>query len=130
MKKILRYILITLFCCVIFFLFGEPCRYFLKLSETTEVRPVAAFPLLFGIAYGFFGTFGCALGNMLADIISGYPSSIFILGFFIQLAYGYIPFLCIASVIKQWKKNKINSKKSIISFSLNGNDFYEDIKNK
>lgn len=194
MKKILKYALITIICCAVFFLLGEPFRHFFKLSETTEVRPVAALPLMFGISFGFFGTLGCAIGNLIADIMSGYPASIFIPGFFIQLAYGYlpvlifnrlhrhdenkyeldriykliqffiivlvdsafsallvftllrivfgtpifglgfwntfcnqliffiiigIPFLCVASVLKQWKTNRINSRKSVISFSLN-----------
>lgn len=91
MKKIAKYLIITIGCCAVFYFLGEPFRSYLKLSETTEVRPVAVLPVLFAMSFGFAGTLGCAFGNLLADIFSGYPPAAFVPGFFIQLIYGYIP---------------------------------------
>ena len=91
MKNIHKYILIVLICGLIFFILGYPCRELFRISETTEVRIVAALPLLFGISFGFAGVLGCAIANLIADILSGYDAIIFIPGFFIQIIYGYVP---------------------------------------
>ncbi len=101
MKNIHKYILIALICGLIFFALGYPCRDFFKISETTEVRIVAALPLLFGISFGFWGVFGCAVANLVADIISGYDAIIFIPGFCVQIIYGYVP-----AVIWNWLRRK------------------------
>ena len=93
MKNFQKNILIAILCGLIFFALGEPCRELFKISDTTEVRIVAAFPLLFGITFGFWGVFGCAVANLVADIYSGYAAIIFIPGFFVQIVYGYIPAL-------------------------------------
>ena len=78
MKNFQKNILIAILCGLIFFALGEPCRELFKISDTTEVRIVAAFPLLFGITFGFWGVFGCAVANLVADIYSGYAAIIFI----------------------------------------------------
>ena len=91
MKNIHKYILIVLICGLIFFILGYPCRELFRISETTEVRIVAALPLLFGISFGFAGVLGCAIANLIADIMSGYDAIIFIPGFFVQIIYGYVP---------------------------------------
>ena len=91
MKKIAHFILIAAICGLTFYILGEPCRVFFKISETTEVRVVAALPLLFSISFGFAGVFGCAIANLIMDIGCGYTASIFIPGFCIQLIYGYLP---------------------------------------
>lgn len=93
MKKISRFILIATICGLIFYILGEPCRVFFKISEVTEVRVVAALPLLFSISFGFAGVLGCAIANLIMDIGSGYTAVIFIPGFFVQLIYGYLPAL-------------------------------------
>ena len=91
MRNIHKYILIAVICGLIFFVLGYPCRDLFKISDTTEVRIVAALPLLFGISFGFWGVLGCAVANLVADIISGYDPIIFIPGFFVQIIYGYVP---------------------------------------
>ena len=103
MKNIHKYILIVLICGLIFFILGYPCRELFRISETTEVRIVAALPLLFGISFGFAGVLGCAIANLIADIMSGYDAIIFIPGFFVQIIYGYVP-----AVI--WNKLRKNDK--------------------
>ena len=107
MKDIRRYILIALVCGLVFFVFGVPCRELFRISDTTEVRIVAALPLLFGITFGFWGVFGCAVANLIADIMSGYEAIIFIPGFFVQIIYGYVP----AVIWKRLRKNDQNKFK-------------------
>ncbi len=117
MNKYLKAFLITITCCAIFFLCGEPFRDILKLSEGTEVRPVAAFPLLFGIAFGFWGTFGCAIGNLISDYLGGYPPICLFFGFLIQIAYGYLPAL-IFNYLRRHDQNKyrLNRVSKIVQY--------------
>ena len=110
MKNIHKYILITVICGFIFFVLGYPCRELFKISDTTEVRIVAALPLLFGISFGFFGVLGCAIANLIADIISGYEPIIFIPGFFVQIIYGYVPAV-IWNYLRRNDKNKFKLDK-------------------
>ena len=110
MKNIHKYILITFICGLIFFVLGYPCRELFKISDTTEVRIVAALPLLFGISFGFFGVLGCAIANLIADIISGYEPIIFIPGFFVQIIYGYVPAV-IWNYLRRNDKNKFKLDK-------------------
>ena len=110
MKNIHKYILITFICGLIFFVLGYPCRELFKISDTTEVRIVAALPLLFGISFGFFGVLGCAIANLIADIISGYEPIIFIPGFFVQIIYGYVP-AAIWNYLRRNDKNKFKLDK-------------------
>ncbi|SHK19379.1 SpoIIE family protein phosphatase [Fibrobacter sp. UWB12] len=107
MKDIRKYFLIAFLCGLVFFVFGVPCRELFRISETTEVRIVAALPLLFGISFGFWGVFGCAVANLIADIMSGYEPVIFIPGFFIQIIYGYVP----AVIWNKLRKNDENKFK-------------------
>lgn len=91
MKKTAKNIAIMLTCGLVFYILGEPCREFFKISNVTEVRIVAALPLLFSISFGIWGTLGCAIANLIADLGSGYTPIIYIPGFFIQIIYGYLP---------------------------------------
>ena len=110
MKNVHKYILIAFICGLIFFVLGYPCRELFKISDTTEVRIVAALPLLFGISFGFFGVLGCAIANLIADIISGYEPIIFIPGFFVQIIYGYVPAV-IWNYLRRNDKNKFKLDK-------------------
>jgi len=110
MKKIHKYILIAIICGLIFFILGFPCRELFKISDTTEVRIVAALPLLFGISFGFAGVLGCAIANLVADIMSGYDAIIFIPGFFVQIIYGYVPAV-IWNRLRRNDKNKFKLDK-------------------
>ena len=110
MKNFHKYILIAFLCGLIFFVLGYPCRELFKISDTTEVRIVAALPLLFGITFGFPAVLGCAIANLIADILSGYDAIIFIPGFFVQIIYGYVPAV-IWNRLRRNDKNKFKLDK-------------------
>lgn len=82
-----------LLAAVLFFLVTVPFRRLFALTEVTEVRPAGAFPPVFGLLFGGWGALGCALGNLAADILSGYSPRICIWGFPAQFLYGYLPYL-------------------------------------
>lgn len=92
-KKFLQKILIAIVCGAIFYILGDPCREFFKISETTEIRVTAPLPFLFTVAFGWAGALGCALANALADFKQNFPLTIVIPGFFCQFLYGFLPAL-------------------------------------
>ncbi|MCL2138313.1 MAG: hypothetical protein FWH41_02150, partial [Treponema sp.] len=89
MKKLLR----SLFAALLFFAITMPFREFFRVMPVTEIRPVSALPPALGLIWGFPGALGCAIGNLIADFLSGYHPLMCILGFPVQLFYGLFPLL-------------------------------------
>ncbi|MGN0150050.1 MAG: SpoIIE family protein phosphatase [Clostridia bacterium] len=83
----------ALLCALAFFVVTMPFRGMFSILNVTEIRPVNAFPPVFGIAFGFWGAIGCCIGNFAADIISGEDVMLSVWGFFLQFLYGYLPYL-------------------------------------
>lgn len=88
MKSLVKCIL----SAVLFFMVTIPFRSFFHLTGLTEVRPAAVLPPVCGFIMGAAGPLGCAVGNLAADIISGYPKEICIWGFGAQFIYGWLPY--------------------------------------
>ncbi len=82
---------------ILFFAVTMPFRRLFQVVAVTEVRPASAFNPLFGLLYGVPGALGCAVGNLAADILSGYSPLLCVLGFLVQMFYGLLPHLI-------WKK--------------------------
>lgn len=82
----------VIFTAVLFLVVTMPFREFFSVMAVTEVRPASAFPPAFGLLFGAMGALGCAIGNLAADILSGYPPLMCILGFVAQFLYGYLPY--------------------------------------
>lgn len=78
---------------ILFFVVTVPFRQFFQVMEVTEVRPAGAMNPLSGLLLGLPGIFGCAIGNLMADIISGYSPEMLVLGFLVQIIYGLVPWL-------------------------------------
>lgn len=76
-----------------FFAVTMPFRHYFALMEVTEIRPAAALPPFFGMVYGFWGALGCAVANMIADLMSGYSLSMCICSFPVQFLMGILPYL-------------------------------------
>ena len=85
-------LIITLFCAIIFIIIAVPFRYFFPIFQISELRPASALPPVFGMMFGKWGALGVAIGNLVADLIAGYPPEIFIIGFIVQYLYAYIPY--------------------------------------
>lgn len=78
---------------VIFFAVTMPFRKFFALSTMTEIRPAAALPPFFGMIFGVFGALGCAVGNLVADLVSGYGISMSMASFPVQFLMGILPYI-------------------------------------
>ena len=97
MKNIFKQVLICLGSCVVFFLCTYPLRDTFAVFTVTDVRPgIAALPFL-SMCFGPSASLGCALANLYADYISGYPTKVLIQGFPLQFLYGFVSYLL-------WKK--------------------------
>lgn len=81
----------ALFSGLVFFAVTMPFKYYLSLINVTEIRPAAALPPFFGMVFGLPGALGCALANLVADLISGYTWAMSLLSFPIQLLMGLLP---------------------------------------
>lgn len=75
---------------VLFFSFTMPFRLRLAVADITEMRPVSALTPVLGLIFGLPATAGCAAGNIVADLASGYEISYALLNGAQQLLYGMI----------------------------------------
>lgn len=83
--------LVILMSALLFFAVTMPFRKFFQVMAVTEVRPASAFNPLLGLMFGPAGALGCAIGNLVADVISGYSPLMLVLGFLVQMIYGLVP---------------------------------------
>ena len=81
-----------LFCSVIIFLVEFVSYIFIPVIPVLELGPGSALPPTLGLMFGPWGAAGAALGNLTSNILAGYPPEVYIITFFIQFFYGYIPY--------------------------------------
>ncbi|GEM_PF-3859350 len=98
-NKTLRFLFITLLSGVVYLLFALPLRKVLAVFTVTDVRPAAALNPVLGISFGAPAALGIALGNAVADILSGYPSYMILFWILLQFIYSMVPY---------WLWNRLN----------------------
>jgi len=118
MKK-LRDIILS---AVLFFIITMPFRNLFNVLGLTEMRPASALPPVLGLMLGIPGALGCAIGNFIADMISGYDPLICVLGFPAQFIYGVLPLL-IWKFIRRRGADKLsvfrlNNSKNVIRYII------------
>lgn len=92
---------------LIFIGMAIPFKVMVLIEGFTEVRPVNAVPVVVGLLFGPAGAWGCAIGNLIADLFGTF-STASILGFFGNFIAAYLPY-------KLWhyiSKNEIPNVKS------------------
>ena len=60
-------------CALIFIGMAVPFKVMVLIEGLTEVRPVNAVPVVVGLLFGPAGAWGCALGNLVADLFGTFP---------------------------------------------------------
>lgn len=80
------------FCGVVIFLINLCFSYLFPVLPISELGPASALPPVFGLLFGPWGALGSAVGYLGADILSGDPPEIYLVYFFVQFLYGYIPY--------------------------------------
>ena len=89
-----------------FFALSILFKYILSFSDLIVVRPASALLPVFGLLFGFWGALGCAVGNLLLDLVSGTNLFMCFLSFFIQFATSYMTYVIWYSHIR--KKEKLH----------------------
>ena len=82
---------------VMFLIMTMPFRVWMEVADITDMRPSAALTPVLGMVFGFPGAFGCAVGSLVADVLSGYEIVYTILSAGFQLLYGLVSY-------QLWKK--------------------------
>ena len=95
------------YSAAIFFVVTMPFRELFRVTAVTEMRPASALPPVFGLVLGIPGALGCAIGNLAADIISGYAPVVCALGFVAQFIFGILP-LCMWKFLRRVGKYRAN----------------------
>lgn len=109
MKKIDRKkvaVIVFLISAVLFFAFTMPFRLRLAAADITEMRPVSALTPVLGLIFGLPAALGCAVGNIIADIASGYEISYALINGAQQLLYGLLAYVLWRRINKEDDENK------------------------
>lgn len=78
-------------CALIFIGMAIPFKVMVLIPGLTEVRPVNAIPIVAGLLFGPAGAWGCAVGNLVADLFGTFSiASLF--GFVGNFTAAYLPY--------------------------------------
>ncbi|UNC93490.1 QueT transporter family protein [Candidatus Contubernalis alkaliaceticus] len=94
-------------CALVFIGMAVPFKVMMLVEGFTEVRPVNAVPVVAGLLFGPAGAWGCAIGNLVADLFGTF-STASILGFFGNFIAAYLPY----KLWHTWKKGEKPNLKS------------------
>jgi energy-coupling factor transport system substrate-specific component len=78
-------------CVLIFIGMAVPFKVMVLIKGFTEVRPVNIMPVVAGLLLGPAGAWGCAIGNLIADLFGTF-SKASILGFIGNFFAAYLPY--------------------------------------
>ncbi len=111
-----RKLLQILFCALVFVGMAVPFKVMVLIEGLTEVRPVNAVPVVAGLLFGPAGAWGCAIGNLIADL-SGTFSNASILGFVGNFIAAYLPYK-LWHIVNREKTPNVKSNWSIVKYIL------------
>ncbi|MGN0587375.1 MAG: hypothetical protein ACI4JF_08825, partial [Oscillospiraceae bacterium] len=122
-KKINKYQIgvgIFFISTLLFLLFTLPFRFRLAAADITEMRPVTALTPVLGLIFGLPAAVGCAVGNIAADLISGYGISYALLSGAQQLLYGMLAYVLWRRLNKERNGNEfcLDSIKRLLKLFL------------
>lgn len=94
-------------CALVFIGMAVPFKVMVLIEGFTEVRPVNAVPVVVGLLLGPAGAWGCAIGNLIADLFGTF-SKASLLGFIGNFLAAYLPY-------KLWHTIKNGEKPNVKS---------------
>ena len=83
---------IVLVLSLVFLIESLIFRQFFEVFSVIGVRP-SALPVVFGLMFGFYGAIGAVLGNLIANILSGYTPLLITIGAISKFIYAILPFI-------------------------------------
>ena len=72
---------------VLYILFTMPFKLWAAASEITQMRPASALTPVLGMVFGWPAALGCAAGNLICDLFSGYELLYAVLNSLLQVLY-------------------------------------------
>lgn len=103
-------------CALVFIGMAVPFKVMVLVEGFTEVRPVNAVPVVAGLLFGPAGAWGCAIGNLIADL-SGTFSKGSILGFVGNFIAAYLPYK-LWHIVGRKETPNVKSSKNIVKYIL------------
>lgn len=76
----------------LFVLFTMPFKLWAAASEITQMRPASALTPVLGLVFGWPAALGCAAGNLLCDLLSGYEILYAVLNSLLQVLYAMVAY--------------------------------------
>lgn len=77
---------------VLFIVLTMPFKLWVAATELTDMRPTTAMTPVLGMIFGWPAAFGCGVGNLICDLISGYEISYACISLLQQVLYAMVPF--------------------------------------
>lgn len=105
---------------VLFILLTMPFKLWITATELTDMRPSTALTPVLGMIFGWPAAFGCATGNFICDLISGYEISYACISCLQQLMYAMVPYYLWKKLNKErnGKEYCLDSVSKIMKFCL------------
>ena len=103
-------------CALVFIGMAVPFKVMVLIKGFTEVRPVNAVPVVAGLLLGPAGAWGCAIGNVIADLFGTF-SKASILGFIGNFIAAYLPYKLWHIVGRKGNPN-VKSNKNLLKYVL------------
>lgn len=91
-RKISKNILICVLSGLAYFLTTYPIRGLFQVFTISDVRPGCAIALASYICFGPYAALGCAISNLIADILTGQTLAVQLEGFPLQFLYGIVSY--------------------------------------
>lgn len=85
-------VVFVLFLSFIFIIIAVPFKTMAFIPGFTEVRPVDCLNMVYGLLFGVYGALGCAVGNIIADILGGTLEESSWMGFLSNFLVTYIAY--------------------------------------
>ncbi len=95
---------------ILFVLMTAPFKLWAAASEVTQMRPAAALTPVLGMIFGMPAALGCAVGNLICDLIAGYEPLYALFNSLLQILYAMSAYFL-------WKK--LNTERGGAEFRLN-----------
>ncbi len=111
-----RRITFVIVLSIIFVLVAVPFKVLNLIPGITEIRPVDCLNMIFGVMFGIYGALGCAIGNIIADILGGTLTVSSWAGFVSNFAGTYLAYLMWYGIIKE--RPRIRNLKQAAAFTL------------
>ncbi len=77
---------------ILFIILTAPFKLWVAAAQLTDMRPSTALTPVLGMIFGWPAAFGCAVGSLICDAVSGYEVSYILFSFAGQIIYAMIPY--------------------------------------